>query len=52
MAVRGVEDTQTVEHQAALLRVALLVARDAPQEELFQAAAEETARCSAPSPAR
>ena len=35
MAVRGVEDTQTVEHQAALLRVALLVARDAPQEELF-----------------
>ena len=44
MAVRGVEDTQTVEHQAALLRVALLVARDAPQEELFQAAAEETAR--------
>jgi signal transduction histidine kinase len=44
MAVKGVEDTQTVEHQAALLRVALLVARDAPQEELFQAAAEETAR--------
>ena len=39
MAVRGVEDTQTVEHQAALLRVALLVARDAPQEELF------TGRC-------
>jgi len=44
MAVRGVEDTHTVEHQAALLRVALLVARDAPQEELFNAAAEETAR--------
>jgi signal transduction histidine kinase len=44
MAVKGVEDTQTVEHQAALLRVALLVARDAPLQQLFQAAAEETAR--------
>ena len=44
MAVRGVEDTQAVEQQAALLRVAVLVARDVPQEELFKAAAEETAR--------
>ncbi len=44
MAVRGVEDSQTVENQAALLRVALLVARDAPQDELFRAAAGETAR--------
>src|SRR5829696_1528257 len=44
MAVRGVEDTQAVEEQAALLRVAVLVARDAPLQELFSAAAEETAR--------
>ena len=44
MAVRGVEDTLTVEHQAALLRVALLAARGAPLNDLFSAAAEETAR--------
>jgi signal transduction histidine kinase len=44
MAVRGVEDTQAVEEQAALLRVAMLVARDTPHDDLFAAVAEEVAR--------
>src|SRR5688500_5298066 len=44
MAVRGVDDIQVVSEQAALLRVAVLVARAAPQRELFAAVAEEAAR--------
>jgi signal transduction histidine kinase len=40
----GVEDIQVVDEQSALLRVAMLVARDAPQDELFTAVAEESAR--------
>ena len=52
MAVQGVEDTQTVEHQAALLRVALLVARDAPQESCSRRPRRRPRGCSAPSPAR
>jgi signal transduction histidine kinase len=44
MAVRGVEDIQAVSEQAALLRIALLVARDEPHNALFAAVAEEGAR--------
>ena len=44
MLVRGVEDIQVVEEQAALLRVAMLVARDEPLESLFSAVAAEGAR--------
>jgi signal transduction histidine kinase len=43
MAVRGVDDIQVVSEQAALLRVAVLVARAAPLDELFAAVAEEAA---------
>ena len=43
MAVRGVEDIQAVSEQAALLRIALLVARDEPHDALFAAVAEEVA---------
>ena len=44
MAVRGVEDIQAVSEQAALLRIALLVARDEPHDALFAAVSEEIAR--------
>src|SRR3954468_14923200 len=40
----GVEDIHVVEEQSALLRVATLVARDAPLERLFTSAAAEVAR--------
>jgi signal transduction histidine kinase len=43
MAVRGVEDIQAVSEQAALLRIALLVARDEPHDALFAAVSEELA---------
>src|SRR3954470_3167891 len=40
----GVQDIQVVEEQSALLRVAMLVARDTPLAQLFNSAASETAR--------
>src|SRR3954451_212655 len=40
----GVQDIQVVEEQSALLRVAMLVARDTPLEQLFNSVAAETAR--------
>jgi len=40
----GVEDIQLVEEQSALLRVAMLVARETPLEQLFTRVAEEAAR--------
>ena len=40
----GVEDIHVVEEQSALLRVAMLVARDTPLEPLFTAVAAECAR--------
>ena len=40
----GVEDIHVVEEQSALLRVAMLVARDTPMEPLFTAVAAECAR--------
>ena len=45
MLVRGVEDIQVVEEQAALLRVAMLVARDdAAGRALRRASRQEVAR--------
>ena len=41
MLVRGVEDIHVVREQAALLRVAMLVARDEPLEALHAAVSEE-----------
>ena len=41
MLVRGVEDIHVVREQAALLRVAMLVARDEPLEALYAAVSEE-----------
>jgi signal transduction histidine kinase len=41
MLVRGVEDIHVVREQAALLRVAMLVARDEPLDALYGATAEE-----------
>src|SRR4051794_41542892 len=41
MLVRGVEDIQVVQEQAALLRIAMLVARDEPLDSLFGAVAAE-----------
>jgi signal transduction histidine kinase len=43
MLVRGVEDIHVVREQAALLRVAMLVARDEPLEALHTAVSEEVA---------
>jgi signal transduction histidine kinase len=43
MLVRGVEDIHVVREQAALLRVAMLVARDEPLEALYGAVSEEVA---------
>ena len=43
LLVRGLEDIRAVREQAALLRVALLVARDEPLERLFGDLAEEIA---------
>src|SRR5262249_27061234 len=40
----GVQDIQVVEEQSALLRVAMLVARDTPLGQLFTSAAAEVAR--------
>src|SRR3954470_6163524 len=40
----GVEDIHVVEEQSALLRVAMLVARETPLEPLFTRVAEESAR--------
>jgi signal transduction histidine kinase len=40
----GVQDIQVIEEQSALLRVAMLVARDTPLPQLFNAVAAETAR--------
>src|SRR3954451_1270269 len=40
----GVQDIQVVEEQSALLRVAMLVARDTPLPQLFTAVAAEGAR--------
>jgi signal transduction histidine kinase len=40
----GVQDIQVVEEQSALLRVAMLVARDTPLPQLFSAVAAEGAR--------
>src|SRR5262245_59955763 len=39
--VRGVEDIQVVQEQAALLRIAMLVARDEPLDSLFSAVSAE-----------
>ena len=44
MLVRGVEDIQVVQEQAALLRIAMLVARDEPLDSLFGAVAAEVAQ--------
>ncbi|HET6550972.1 MAG TPA: GAF domain-containing protein [Solirubrobacter sp.] len=44
MTVRGVEDIQAVSEQATLLRIATLVARDEPHEQLFAAAGREAAQ--------
>ena len=44
MLVRGVEDIQAVSEQAALLRVAMLVARDEPLESLFESVSRRSAR--------
>ena len=44
MLVRGVEDIQAVSEQAALLRIAMLVARDEPLESLFARVSEEVGR--------
>ena len=40
----GVQDIQVVEEQSALLRVAMLVARDTPLDQLFNSVAGEVAR--------
>jgi signal transduction histidine kinase len=40
----GVQDIQVVEEQSALLRVAMLVARDTPLDQLFNSVAAEAAR--------
>src|SRR5215203_6103009 len=40
----GVQDIHVVEEQSALLRVAMLVARDTPLEQLFNSVAAEIAR--------
>ena len=40
----GVQDIHVVEEQSALLRVAMLVARDTPLEQLFTSVAAEVAR--------
>jgi signal transduction histidine kinase len=42
--VRGVEDIQVVQEQAALLRVAMLVARDEPLDSLYGAVAAEVSQ--------
>jgi hypothetical protein len=44
MLVRGVEDIQAVSEQAALLRIAMLVAADEPLESLFSRVSEEVGR--------
>ena len=44
MQVRGVEDIQVVQEQAALLRIAMLVARDEPLDSLFGAVSAEVAQ--------
>ncbi|HWK30058.1 MAG TPA: GAF domain-containing protein [Solirubrobacter sp.] len=44
MLVRGVDDIHAVQEQAALLRIAMLVARDEPLDTLFATASEEVAR--------
>jgi signal transduction histidine kinase len=44
MLVRGVEDIQAVSEQAALLRIAMLVAGDEPLESLFAHVADEVGR--------
>jgi signal transduction histidine kinase len=44
MLVRGVEDIQVVQEQAALLRIAMLVARDEPLDSLFGAVSAEVAQ--------
>jgi signal transduction histidine kinase len=44
MLVRGVEDIQAVSEQAALLRIAMLVARDEPLASLFEHVSEEVGR--------
>src|SRR4051812_50092152 len=44
MLVRGVEDIQVVQEQAALLRIAMLVARDEPLDSLFGAVAAEVSQ--------
>ncbi len=41
MLVRGVDDIRVVQEQAALLRVAMLVARDEPLDALYAAIAQE-----------
>jgi signal transduction histidine kinase len=44
MLVRGVEDIQVVQEQAALLRIAMLVAKDEPLDSLFGAVSAEVAQ--------
>src|SRR5215217_4198400 len=44
MLVRGVEDIQVVQEQAALLRIAMLVARDEPLDSLFGAVSAEVSQ--------
>jgi signal transduction histidine kinase len=44
MLVRGVEDIQAVSEQAALLRIAMLVAADEPLDSLFGRVSEEVGR--------
>ena len=47
MLVRGVEDIQVVQEQAALLRIAMLVARDEPLDSLFGAVSAEVVAAAA-----
>jgi signal transduction histidine kinase len=44
MLVRGVEDIHVVQEQAALLRIAMLVARDEPLDSLFGAVSAEVSQ--------
>ncbi|MDA0164492.1 hypothetical protein OM076_29750 [Solirubrobacter ginsenosidimutans] len=44
MLVRGVEDIHVVQEQAALLRIAMLVAKDEPLDSLFGAVSAEVAQ--------
>ena len=52
MLVRGVEDIQVVQEQAALLRIAMLVAQDEPLDSLFGAVSAEVAQLLASTRAR